>query len=317
LPSTAKRTRGNVQAVEHRIRIEPDVELWAEEHGDPSATAVLLVMGANASGVVWPDALVDRLARRHRVVRYDHRDTGRSTRSFDTHPYAIRDLAGDAVRVLDALAIERAHVIGMSMGGTLVQLLLLDHPQRLRSATLFATSALGAGLADPDGGGDAALPGPDPRLLELWQSMDEERDDEEELAWRVTHWEILNGGVLPFDAGEFRRLEQRVVTHSGTARNPAAHARADQSGLDRAAELAAVTVPTLVVEAPADPINPPPHAAHLASVIGSARLETVPGMGHALPGAVLGPLADLIEAHLAAVDDAAVDGATAPGRGLG
>jgi pimeloyl-ACP methyl ester carboxylesterase len=89
--------------------------------------------------------LVGRLAEHHRVIRYDHRDTGRSTWSFDTHPYAVRDLATDAVAVLDALGIDRAHAVGMSMGGTLVQLLLLNHPYRLRSATVFATSALGAG----------------------------------------------------------------------------------------------------------------------------------------------------------------------------
>ena len=82
----------------------------------------------------------------------------------------------------------------------------------------------------------------------------------------------------------------------------AAHALADQSGLDRGAELAAVRVPTLVIEAPADPINPPPHAAHLASVIGGARLVTVPGMGHAIGRPVVAPLTRLIAEHLAAVD---------------
>ena len=64
-------------------------------------------MGANASGLAWPESFVDRLTERHCVVRFDHRDTGRSTSAFDTHPYAVRDLAGDAVAVLDALHIDR------------------------------------------------------------------------------------------------------------------------------------------------------------------------------------------------------------------
>ncbi|MGR6964152.1 alpha/beta fold hydrolase [Geodermatophilus sp. URMC 61] len=286
--------------MEHRIPVAPGIELWAEERGSPAGTPLLLVMGANASGLVWPEALVDRLARRHRVVRYDHRDTGRSTRAYGSAPYAVRDLATDAVRLLDGLGVDRAHVVGMSMGGTLVQLLLLDHPDRLRSATVFATSALGSGLADVAGESD--LPGPAPHVLEYWASMGEERDPEAELAWRVQHWRLLNGTGVPFDPAEFRAIEERVVAHSGSSRTPVAHALADPSGLDRGAELAAVRVPTLVVEAPEDPVNPPPHAEHLAAVIGSARLRTVPGMGHALPAAVVALLADAILSHTAAVD---------------
>lgn len=243
-----------------------------------------------------------RLGVRHRVVRYDHRDTGRSTRAFAAHPYAIRDLALDAVAVLDALGAGRAHVLGMSMGGVLVQLLLLDHPDGLLSATVLATSALGSGPADPSGASTPDLPGPDPRLLELWQHLAGPRGPEEEIAWRVEHWRVLNGGALPFDPEEFRRLEERVVAHSGTAGNPAAHALADQSGLDRAGELAGVTVPVLVVEAPEDPVHPPPHARHLASVIGGARLVTIPGLGHALPGSALTPLAGAVLEHTSAVD---------------
>ncbi|MGY1812371.1 alpha/beta fold hydrolase [Blastococcus sp. SYSU D00820] len=286
--------------MEHLLRVDPDTVLWAEERGHPAASPLLLVMGANAGGLGWPDALVDRLATAHRVIRYDHRDTGRSTAAFDRRPYAVRDLAADAVAVLDALGIDRAHAVGMSMGGTLVQLLLLDAPERLRSATVFATSALGSGLADPTGASE--LPGPDPRLLELWATMGEERDAAAELEWRVAHWRLLNGDGVPFDPDWFRALERRLADHQGSWRSPVAHALADQSGLDRGAELAAVRVPTLVVEAPEDPINPPPHAAHLAQVIGGARLVRVPGMGHALPPPVLGPLADAVLAHTAAAD---------------
>ena len=148
--------------MEHLVRLDDRTVLWAEERGNPAGSPLLLVMGANASGVTWPDALVDRLAVRHRVIRYDHRDTDR--------PYAIRDLAEDAVAVLDALGVDRAHVVGMSMGGVLVQLLLLDHPDRLLSATVLATAALGAGLAAPDGS-PGELPGPAPELLEHWQTM--------------------------------------------------------------------------------------------------------------------------------------------------
>lgn len=290
--------------MEHHVDLPGGDRLWAATTPGPEgATPLLLVMGANASSATWPPELVERLAAHHQVVVYDHRDTGRSTWAFDERPYAIADLAGDAVAVLDALDIDRAHVVGMSMGGVLVQLLLLDHPERLLSATVLCTAALGAGLAAGDGSGEPVeLPGPDPRLLALWEEMGDARDAEAELAWRVEHWRLLNGDELPFDPEAFAALERRVMAHAGRDDGGTAHARADQSGLERGAELAAVTVPTLVVEAPADPINPPPHAAHLARTIGGARLVTVPGMGHALAPAVVDPLAEAVLAHTRAVD---------------
>ncbi|MEU8025384.1 alpha/beta hydrolase [Micromonospora haikouensis] len=275
--------------MEHEITVAPGVRLWAEERGDPRAPALLLVMGANASGLTWPEALLDALARRHRVVRYDHRDTGRSTWSFDEDPYPLTALAADAVRVLDALGIDRAHVVGMSLGGTLTQLLLLDHPERVATATLVGTTPLDGGPADG--------PGIAPELLALWETMLEPRDRDAELAWRVRHWRVLNGGESPFDAEEFRRREERIMAHAGRHENPAAHARADQGGLDRAGELAAVTTPVLVVDSPADPVAGTASARHLAALLGNARLVTVPGLGHALPEAIAPRLAEVILDH--------------------
>ena len=291
--------------MERFVEVAPDVRLWVDDRGQPTSSAVLLIMGANASGLAWPDELVERLAEHHRVIRYDHRDTGRSTWAFATHPYAIADLAEDAIAVLDAVGVDRAHVVGMSMGGTLAQLLLLDHPDRLLSATLMCTSALGAGLAAAGDMPADDLPGPDPRLLALWEHMADDRDEDAELDWRVEHWRLLNGDVLEFDPDEFRSMERRIIRHAGRHDNPAAHALADQRGLDRGAELSEVTVPTLVVEAPEDPINPPPHAAHLASLVGGADLVTIPGMGHALGHEVIEPLATAILAHTGRADAAA------------
>jgi pimeloyl-ACP methyl ester carboxylesterase len=281
---------------ERYVDVEPGYRLWAEGHGDPAASPLLLVMGANASGLAWPDALVARLAEWHFVLRYDHRDTGRSTRAFADRPYAIADLAGDALAVLDAFGIERAHVAGMSMGGFLVQLLLLDAPERLRSATLFSTGALGVP-------GEAPPPGPSEEVLALWQHLGEPRSRAEEVAFNVEHWRVLSGAAAggAFDPAEFAVLEERIRDHAGTDAPTAAHAQADQSRLDRGAELARVITPTLVVEAPLDPVFPPPNAEHLASRIAGAELVTVPRMGHALPSAVLGPLADAILAFTAGV----------------
>lgn len=122
---------------------------------------------------------------------------------------------------------------------------------------MIATTALGSGLAaDPRNDQVPALPGPDPQLLQLWQHLTDPRSRTEEIAWRVEHWRVLAGPVLPFDAEEFRQLEERIMDHAGRHDNPAAHARAALTGLDRAEELAGVRTPTLVIEAAEDPINP-------------------------------------------------------------
>lgn len=269
----------------------PDVELWAEATGEADDPAILLIMGANETGIAWPDELVDHLASHQRVIRYDHRDTGRSTHRFEEQPYAIRDLAPDAVAVLDGFGIQKAHVVGMSMGGFLVQLLLLDAPQRLLSATLLCTGAL---EAEPPLPGTPELPGPPPQLLAMWEKLAEARDRETDIAFNVQHWRLLSGQGQSFRPEEFIALEERIREHRDADAPSFAHAVADQSGLARGAELAGVTTPTLVIEAPLDPVFGPPNAPWTASVINGARLITIPGMGHAICAANVPALAEAI-----------------------
>ncbi|QEV20436.1 alpha/beta fold hydrolase [Streptomyces alboniger] len=281
---------------ERYVEVAAGVRLWTERRGAPDAPALLLVMGAQAAGLGWPEELVDALAERHHVIRYDHRDTGRSSHCFDERPYRVTDLARDAVAVLDGLGVERAHLVGLSLGGMLAQLVLADHPERVLSATLMGTCALSeTPYAGPDGASE--LPGIAPEVLEMWARPVEDHGLEAELDRRVEHWRVLGGDQLPFDAAYFRRLERRIIEHTGGYAPSTAHARADDSGMLRTAELARNKVPTLVVSGSAEPVFPPPHARHLAQVIAGARLVEVPGMGHALPPAVLGPLAEAILAH--------------------
>lgn len=305
--------------MEREVEVEPGVTLWVEDlpaHREVRTAPVLLVMGANESGMAWPEGLLTVLRERHRVIRYDHRDTGRSSRTFEEHPYAIADLAGDACTVLDACGVERAHLVGMSMGGLLVQLLALDAPERLASAALLCTTALGAGFA--------GLPGPPLDLLRMWQEIHDVRDEQGELAWRVEHQRRLAGSVLPFDPHEVEERERRVMAHAGRVEPATAHSLADVDGLDRGDELGSITVPTLVVESPEDPVHPPPHAYFLAERIGGGRagspvtLVTIDGMGHTLPTAVLEPLAaELLEHAADAEDEAAHAAAAVPAAGAG
>ncbi|ARQ70914.1 alpha/beta fold hydrolase [Streptomyces marincola] len=301
--------------MEHVVDAAPGIRLWAQERGPADASPVLLIMGALTSGLAWPDALVDRLATRHRVIRYDHRDTGRSTHAFDTHPYPLTALAEDAVTVLDALGVARAHVVGLSLGGMLAQLLIADHPDRLLSATLLGTGALSATpYVHPDGTRTPPheLPGPAPHILEMWSRPVEDLGVEAELGRRVEHWRTIGGDAIPFAAEEIRAMERRIIAHTGHHRPNDAHARADSSGMTRTEQLASTGVPTLVISAPADPVWPLPHPQHLGQVIRGARVREIPGMGHALPPQVVAPLATAILEHTAEHP-----GPAAPGRPAG
>ncbi|QRK04870.1 alpha/beta fold hydrolase [Archangium violaceum] len=289
-----------------RMIVSGEVELWSEDLGDPRDPTLLLIMGANASGVSWPEEFIALLvAGGHHVIRYDHRDTGRSTcRDFTRHPYSLIDLARDAVSVLDGHGVQRAHVVGLSMGGTLGQVLALDHRERLHTLTVMLTAALGVdfvgnmerafkGQPTLDG-----LPTPDPRVLAvLARRAEPVRDRASELDRRVTEWRALSGDKIPFDVDEFRRYEERVIAHAGSLVQPSAHALATPVPLARGAELRGITTPTLVIQGGQDPLNPPPHGRHLAQSIPGARLVELPDMGHALPSAIHRPLADAILDH--------------------
>ncbi|KUL34716.1 esterase [Streptomyces sp. NRRL F-4489] len=294
--------RGTARVEERFVAAGDGVRLWTEQRGPAGGEPLLLVMGAQASGVGWPEPLVDALAERHRVIRYDHRDTGRSTWSFDERPYRIADLADDVVAVLDGLGIARAHLVGMSLGGMLTQMVLADHPERVLSATLIGTSALSTAPYTPPGGGSVPveeLPGIAPEVLEMWARPVADLGEEAEIERRVEHWRVLAGGGLPFDADFYRALERRVIAHTGHHRAGTAHGRAEHSGMLRTEALARNEVPVLVVSAPAEPVFPPPHPRHLAQAVRGAYVVEVPGMGHALPPEVHGPLARAVLAHTA------------------
>ncbi|WP_199444125.1 alpha/beta fold hydrolase [Umezawaea beigongshangensis] len=284
------------------------IKLWSEDFGDAADPTVLLIAGANTSAFGWPNEFVELLADSGRhVIRYDHRDTGRSTwQDRARSPRSLQEVAADAVAVLDGWGAPRAHVVGFSLGCTIGQVLALDHPDRLLTLSLLAGAALDVDLAEstrcahsgeptPTG-----LPAPRREILDLWADRaTPARSAEDELDRRIAELRVLAGDALPFDEAEFRLWEQRSTAHAGTTSQPSAHGHDAPVPTSRAAELAGVSTPTLVVQAPLDPINPPPHGRHLADLIPGARLLEVPGMGHALSGAVHGPLVAALLTHTA------------------
>ena len=151
--------------------------------------------------------------------------------------------------------------------------------------------------------GTPALPGPPTALRRLWAELDDPRDREGELAWRVAHDRLLHGAALPFDAAAFRARHERAMAHAGTEEPVTAHTHLAVPS--RGAELAAVTVPTLVVEAPADPVHPPPAAAVLAAALGRARVVGIPGLGHVAGDGTAQRLAEIVVDHTMSIPTSA------------
>ncbi|MEV4727570.1 alpha/beta fold hydrolase [Micromonospora humida] len=268
------------------------LRLWTERFGQPDDPTVLLVMGTSTQGIGWPDELVEALVDSGRqVIRFDHRDTGRSDSvDFTTHPYTLADLATDAVAVLDAYGVATAHIVGTSLGAAIGQWLAVHRAARVRTLTAMASSPMGnnpgPAWARALAGRPAAqgeLPPPTARFLD--HLMDAARAPRATAQQRVDAdvqtWRMLNGDVLPFDEPAARRFVEHCHDRAG---NLAAAANHDLAGRrwddDRRASLSGITAATLVLHGSDDPLFPPAHGEALAAQIPTARLEIVPGMGH-------------------------------------
>ena len=151
--------------------------------------------------------------------------------------------------------------------------------------------------------GVPVLPGPPTALRRLWAELDDPRDREGELAWRVAHDRLLHGTALPFDAAVFRARHERAMAHAGSEEPVTAHTHLALPS--RGGELAAVTVPTLVVEAPDDPVHPPPTAEALAAALGRARLVRVAGLGHVAGDPIAQRLGELMVEHTMSIPTSA------------
>lgn len=229
------------------------------------------------------------------VIRYDHRDTGQSDGvDFDAAPYGIADMAADALAVLDGHGIAAAHVVGASMGGVLAQALAVYRPERVRSLVLLMTTRI-------DGAPGRDLPPPAPAFLASVRAAAglPRATHDERVAADVVVFEAQSGGVLPYDREAARDLADRYFTRARDWTRAANHQRVGGGGGEPPSP-SAITAPTLVLAATADPIFPPGHAEALAAAIPGARLAEVPGMGHTFlsPG-LPEHVADLILAHTA------------------
>lgn len=258
------------------------VDLCVQTYGQAGEPAILLVAGAASSMDWWEDEFCQRLASDPRfVIRYDLRDTGQSVSYEPGAPeYDGSDLVVDAVGLLDALEIPRAHVVGISMGGGIGQHLALEHPDRVATLTLISTTLVG-----PRGSDKPELPPMSERLASRFAepAPDPDWSDREAVIDYVVEDLRPFAGSLPFDEEGQRALVERVVDRTvNIASTMTNHWILDSGGPVRG-RLAELDVATLVLHGTEDPLFPYGHAEALAAEIPGARLLPLEGVGHEMP----------------------------------
>jgi pimeloyl-ACP methyl ester carboxylesterase len=278
------------------------IDLEYVTEGDPSDQPLLLVMGLGAQLIAWPQGFVDGLLERgFFVIRYDNRDCGLSTKfeglpqitaliggDTATAPYRVEDMADDAAALLSTLGVERAHVVGASMGGMITQALVIRHPEMVLSAcSIMSTPAHPLQVGTPTGEALAALLRP----------VATTREDAIEAS--LSGSRIIGSPMYPTDEALLRGRAgaafDRCYCPEGTARQLAAVL----SSPDRTEGLRGVRVPFLVIHGEDDPLVTVGGGEATAAAVPGAKLITVPGMGHDLPEALWGAMLDAIAANAA------------------
>src|SRR5262245_3739100 len=250
-------------------------------------------MGLGGSMLWWQDGFCRLLAGRGLfVIRYDQRDTGRSTTYEPGHPgYTGADLRGDAVALLDGYQLAAAHLVGMSAGGALVQLLALDFPSRVQSLVLISTS--------PAVPGDRGLPPPSAAFAQFVRSATVDwTDTDSVIDYLVSYTRMLSGEERSFDETEVRDLVRRDVERADNIEALQNHDLLRDADTPRD-PLSSIAAPTLVIHGTADPMFPLPHGKALASEI-PARLLALEGAGHGVHRADWETITEAIATHAAA-----------------
>lgn len=269
------------------------VEIEYQSFGEAGHPTILLINGLGSQMTRWPEAFCNLLtAKGYRAIRFDNRDAGLSTWFKDGDRYSLSDMAADAVAVLDAEGIAKAHVAGVSMGGMITQAVAINHPDRVLSMTSIMSASGAPGSLDPRPEAGATLTATPP-------------DPAKDLAGYVAHG-VANALTIgspgyPWPEGA---LQARVIAEQARAYNPTGSVRqmgAIRADGDRTERLGKLSVPAVILHGADDPLVQLRGGEATAAAIPGAELRVIPGMGHDLPPA----LYDIfVEAILAAATKA-------------
>jgi pimeloyl-ACP methyl ester carboxylesterase len=280
-----------------RTLLANGVDICVETFGDPADPAILLIMGSAATMDWWDDELCERLAAGARcVIRFDHRDTGESISYEPGAPgYTGDELDKDAVGVLDALNVRRAHLVGISMGAGIAQIVGLDHPDRVASLTLMSTTSV---VPRP---GKPALPGMSAEAQARFAALTEpDWSDRAAVIDYMVELERACAGSIPFEEDRVRAYAERAHDRTRNVRSMLTnHDLIDGGDSPNDRRLEHLRAPTLVVHGTHDPLFPHQHGRALAAEIPGARLLTLEGAGHELPRATWDLVVPAILEHTA------------------
>lgn len=259
------------------------VDIWYECIGEPKPDIAVLISGAGRTATRWSPALIGGLVDQGLgVVRFDNRDIGLSTHvDFQAHPYTLDDMATDTIGLLDRLHIDRAHLVGMSLGGMIAQLIALEQPERVRSMALLMTTP---GIGDP------RLTPSDPRVIET--ALRPVTTPAESAQRTVDLTDLLAGERFPADHAAEQAADAADETRGTNSDN--AHGRVALEAPSRIEALTGLTTPTLILNGTSDPIFRPDHAAALATALPNAAHREWTGVGHQLPDAMVPELLEAL-----------------------
>ena len=282
------------------------IQIEYETFGNPSSRPLLLICGLGNQMIIWDEALCrDLVTRGHYVIRFDNRDAGLSTK-FDeagvpnileafakimkgekiSSPYTLDDMADDAVGLLDALEIQKAHICGMSMGGAIAQTIAIRHPSRVQSLNLIYSTT-----------GNPELPRPKPEVMILLSTRPP-MEREAYVEHMLVVFKTIAGTAFPVDEEWLRKKRAECYDRSFCPQGVGRQLIAILAHGNRYPALTRVNVPTLVIHGTEDPLVPMEGGKDTAKAIKGAQLILIEGMGHDIPhGGAWPRIVEEISAH--------------------
>ncbi len=282
-------TKQTVQSSE-RMVIKDGISLWTEAFGNPKADPIMLVMGLSTQGIFWSEEFCHKLAtHNYYVIRYDHRDVGKSTHidDYDENPYDIKTFAHDAVAILDAYKIKKASFLGNSMGGMILQFIGAHHPKRVKTLILNSTSPdvipfLNETNEEGEYKSDFSSPKASHKNWQMQVEKKKDREIEDDAQFFMDLWRILFGREEAMDDADYKLL-QALGVQAGQRGTDALlnHRTAMLVSAEEGKQIPPkIKARTLVLHGRMDPVFPVDHAEGLHRMLPNSELLIYEDMGH-------------------------------------